>query len=109
MGERDRGHQVEKISRSFYCANGHESSPQFAASVAEEELPIEIDCSSCGFPAGPDRNNPPMVAKGEPYKTHLAYVKERRTEPEAAQILGEALQAIKVRRQKAAAAARTRR
>ena len=32
MGEKDRGHQVEKISRSFYCANGHETHPQFAAS-----------------------------------------------------------------------------
>ena len=33
-----------------------------------------------GLPAGRDKDNPPQVAKLEPYKTHLAYVKERRTE-----------------------------
>ncbi len=109
MGEKDRGHQVEKISRSFYCANGHETHPQFAASVTEEEIPTEIDCPHCGFPAGRDKSNPPLVAKIEPYKTHLAYVKERRTEAEAAQILNEALQAIRARREKAAAAAKARR
>jgi hypothetical protein len=34
----------------------------------------------------------------EPYKTHLAYVKERRSEEEAAQILDEALQQLRERR-----------
>jgi hypothetical protein len=32
-----------------------------------------------------------MPVKNEPYKTHLAYVKERRTEAEAVKILGDAL------------------
>jgi hypothetical protein len=32
-----------------------------------------------------------MPVKNEPYKTHLAYVKERRTEAEAEKILGDAL------------------
>ena len=91
MGEKDRGHQVEKISRSFYCANGHETHPQFAASVTEEEIPTEIDCPHCGFPSGRDKNNPPSPIKNEPYKTHLAYVKERRTEAEAKKILEAAL------------------
>ncbi len=34
----------------------------------------------------------------EPYKTHLAYVKERRSEEEAATILDEALQQLRERR-----------
>jgi hypothetical protein len=50
-----------------------------------------------------------LVAKIEPYKTHLAYVKERRTDAEAKQILDEALQLIRERREKAAAAAKARR
>ena len=105
MGEKDRGHQVEKISKSFYCANGHETHPNFAASVTEEEIPTEIDCPHCGFPAGRDKNNPPLVAKIEPYKTHLAYVKERRTELEAKQLLEEAIALIKAKRIAAASAA----
>lgn len=109
MGEKDRGHQVEKVTISFYCANGHENHPFFAASVEAEDIPQEIDCPSCGFPAGRDKENPPLVAKIEPYKSHLAYVKERRTDAEAKQILDEALQLIRERREKAAAAAKARR
>ncbi|MCU1534184.1 MAG: polymerase-binding protein RbpA, partial [Glaciihabitans sp.] len=45
-----------------------------------------------------DKENPPSVAKLEPYKTHLAYVKERRTETEAAELLEEALQQLRERR-----------
>ena len=71
-------------------------------------MPSEIDCPHCGLPAGLDKANPPLVAKIEPYKTHLAYVKERRTDDEAAEILDEALQAIRERRERAAAAAKAR-
>lgn len=109
MGEQDRGHHVERISRTYYCSNGHESTPFFAATVVAEDIPVEIDCPNCGLPAGLDKANPPTVAKLEPYKTHLAYVKERRTEAEAAQILEEALSAIRERREKAIAAAKARR
>ena len=38
------------------------------------------------------------MAKLEPYKTHLAYVKERRTEEEAATLLDEALDQLRARR-----------
>ena len=38
------------------------------------------------------------AAKTEPYKTHLAYVKERRTDEEAAQLLEEALEQLRARR-----------
>lgn len=109
MGEQDRGHHVERITVSFFCSNNHEIHPQFAANVALEDIPAEIDCPHCGLPAGQDKNNPPQVAKIEPYKTHLAYVKERRTDKEAAEILAEALQQIRERRERAAAAAKARR
>lgn len=48
------------------------------------------------------------MAKIEPYKTHLAYVKERRSDEEAAEILDEALALIRERRERAAAAAKAR-
>ncbi len=108
MGEQDRGHKVPRITLSFYCSNGHESHPMFAASANAEDLPTEIDCPNCGLPAGTDKSNPPMVAKIEPYKTHLAYVKERRTDEEASEILNDALTAIRERRERAAAAAKAR-
>ena len=44
------------------------------------------------------RHDPPAVAKTEPYKTHLAYVKERRSDDEAAQLLDEALTQLRERR-----------
>lgn len=108
MGEQDRGHHVERISRDFFCSNSHQSTQHFAATVNVDDIPSEIDCPHCGLPAGLDKANPPLVAKIEPYKTHLAYVKERRTDEEAAEILDEALQAIRERRERAAAAAKAR-
>ena len=48
-----------------------------------------------GLPAGRDKENPPSPIKNEPYKTHLAYVKERRTEAEAKKILEAALQKLR--------------
>jgi hypothetical protein len=51
-------------------------------------------------PANLDSLNPPPPPKIEPYKTHLAYVKERRTDKEAADILTEALQALRARRER---------
>jgi hypothetical protein len=55
------------------------------------EIPEEWDCPRCGLPAGPDKENPPMPPKIEPYKTHLAYVKERRSDKDGAAILQEAI------------------
>jgi hypothetical protein len=49
----------------------------------------------CGFPAGQDPENPPSPPRTEPYKTHLAYVKERRTAADGAAILDEALSKLR--------------
>jgi len=98
MGEQDRGFKAERITKSYYCSAGHVYSPQFAATVDPAEIPELIDCPNCGLPAGQDKDNPPTVAKHEPYKTHLAYVKERRTEAEAKELLEEAVTAVRERR-----------
>lgn len=98
MGEQDRGFKAERITVSYFCSAGHEYSPQYAANVESAEIPELIDCPSCGLPAGQDKANPPIVTKHEPYKTHLAYVKERRTANEAKELLDEAVAAVRERR-----------
>ena len=88
MGEAERGDSAPRHRVSFYCANGHETRPSFATEAA---VPSEWDCPRCGLPAGRDRENPPAAPKIEPYKTHLAYVKERRSDEDGEAILNEAL------------------
>ena len=44
---------------------------------------------------GQDQANPPAPPRVEPYKTHLAYVKERRSDADGEAILAEALQRLR--------------
>ena len=103
MGEQDHGYHADRIAISYWDALGNETVRYFAANLPDEEIPDTIDCPSSGLPAGRDKENPPSVVKLEPYKTHLAYVKERRTEEEAESLLEEALQQLRVRRGKLSA------
>lgn len=105
MGEADRGYQAPRVERNYYCSNGHATNRAFAANVEDLEIPEQLDCPNCGLPAGQDKDNPPIIAKHEPYKTHLAYVKERRTEDEANELLEEAVAAVRERRIRLAEAA----
>lgn len=98
MGEQDRGYHADRIPVSYWDEMGNETVRHFAANLPEEEIPVTIDSPSTGLPAGRDKENPPSVAKLEPYKTHLAYVKERRTEAEAAELLDDALKQLRARR-----------
>ena len=88
MGEAERGDAAPRILISYFCAQGHETSPSFAH---DAEFPTEWDCPKCGLPAGLDQQNPPQEIKTEPYKTHLAYVEERRNEEDGLEVLVEAL------------------
>ncbi len=94
MGEAERGEAIARFRISYWCLNGHETRPSFADD-GTVDIPEEWDCPRCGFPAGQDKNNPPSPSKNEPYKTHLAYVKERRTEAEAKKILEDALRRLR--------------
>ncbi|SCL15582.1 RNA polymerase-binding protein [Micromonospora nigra] len=80
---------------SYWCRNDHRVEISIAA---EAEAPPVWDCPRCGLPAGQDAQNPPGRSRPEPYKTHLAYVKERRTQAEGEAILAEALAALHRRR-----------
>lgn len=97
MGESERGDTAPRVDVSYWCANGHETRPSFAQEE-DLEIPEEWDCPRCGYPAGQDQSAPPSPPRVEPYKTHLAYVKERRTEADGAQLLDEALASLRARR-----------
>ena len=88
MGEAERGDSAPRRRIAFWCAKGHETRPSFAEDAA---IPETWDCPRCGWPAGRDRDNPPAPPKTEPYKTHLAYVRERRSDEDGEAILAEAL------------------
>jgi hypothetical protein len=95
MGEAERGESAPRVWVSFYCANNHESRPSFSSDVAVPEL---WDCPRCGLPAGQNSEAPPAPPRNEPYKTHLAYVKERRSTADGEAILQEALEKLRIER-----------
>ncbi len=95
MGENERGETAPRQYVSFFCANGHETAPAFAA---DAPLPDTWDCPRCGFPAGRAAEAPPSERKNEPYKTHLADVKERRSDADGEALLDEALAKLCARR-----------
>jgi len=92
MGEAERGETAPRRRVSFWCANGHESRPSFAV---DADLPDLWDCPRCGFPAGREKGNPPAPPRTAPYKTHLAYVRERRDDKDGEALLSEALEALR--------------
>ena len=63
--------------------------------ASDAAIPEQWECPRCGFPAGQDQANPPAPPRVEPYKTHLAYVKERRSDADGEAILAEALQRLR--------------
>lgn len=95
MGEAERGEAAPRVRVPFWCANMHVTRPSFASDAPIPEL---WDCPRCGLPAGQDKSNPPAPPKNEPYKTHLAYVKERRSDKDGAAILAEALERLRASR-----------
>jgi hypothetical protein len=95
MGEAERGEAAPRQSVTYFCSREHRTMIAFAI---EAQIPESWDCPRCGLQASLDSENPPPPTKIEPYKTHLAYVKERRSDAEAKDILEEALQTLRTRR-----------
>ncbi|HEY8112324.1 MAG TPA: RNA polymerase-binding protein RbpA [Actinomycetes bacterium] len=94
MGEAERGDSAPRFRISYWCANGHETRPSFAED-SSVQVPDTWDCPRCGLPAGRDNASPPAPPRTEPYKTHLAYVRERRSEADGEAILAEALEKLR--------------
>jgi hypothetical protein len=94
-GTTERIDSVPKRTVGYWCANRHHTEHDFAADVLP---PAMWDCPRCGLPSGQDEENPPAPPTVEPYKTHLAYVKERRSDEDGAALLAEAMQRLRARR-----------
>ena len=88
MGENERGELAPRTVVSFWCGNGHQVRIAFASEVVP---PQEWDCPKCGLVASTDRDNAPAPASTVPYKTHLGYLRQRRTQEEGEALLEEAL------------------
>jgi hypothetical protein len=95
MGERERGGSAPRQLVTFFCGNGHETTYAFAV---DAPVPETWDCQRCGSLAGTESSTPPTAKRNEPYKTHLAYVKERRSDADGDAILEEALARLRARR-----------
>lgn len=97
MGEAERGEAAPRQNVSYFCSQEHRTLIAFSV---EALAPDTWDCPRCGLPASLDSDNPPPPPKIAPYKTHLAYVKERRSDAEAANILDEAIKTLRDRRKR---------
>src|SRR6478736_1270803 len=95
MGEAERGEAAPRQAVTYFCSHDHRSVVTFAIEAA---VPESWDCPKCGLPASLDSENPRPAPKIEPYTPHLAYVKQRGSQTEAADLLDEAIQLLRSRR-----------
>ncbi|WP_157062799.1 RNA polymerase-binding protein RbpA [Actinopolyspora mortivallis] len=94
-GDVERGESAPRQQVEYWCDNGHRVRPAFAV---DAHVPDTWECTRCGLPAGRDRDNPPAPKRTEPYKSHFAYVKERRSDADGMELLDEALRKLRERR-----------
>ena len=71
---------------------------QKPGSRPDAQIPEQWECRRCGYPTSRDKDNPPAPPKVEPYKTHLAYVRERRDDRDGEALLNEALEELRARK-----------
>ena len=92
------GARQPRIHVSYRCAKGHET-PLIFAQLPEEQIPGVWDCRHCGGTATRDETKFALEdAPVEGFKTHLEYVKERRSSQDAEDVLAGALERLRARR-----------
>lgn len=87
-----------RIRVSYRCAKGHET-PLVFAQLPDDQIPGVWDCRRCGGPA--TRDGAQFGADDVPvegYKSHLEYVKERRSSQDAEDVLAGALERLRASR-----------
>ncbi|WP_426995744.1 RNA polymerase-binding protein RbpA [Pseudarthrobacter sp. N5] len=91
------GAPLPRIRVSYWCAKGHETRPVFVK-LPDDQIPVVWDCRRCGGQAtrgSADSALPDPVEDG--YKSHLEYVKERRSSQDAEDVLAGALERLRAR------------
>ncbi|MDQ0821128.1 hypothetical protein QFZ79_003503 [Arthrobacter sp. V4I6] len=87
-----------RLRVSYRCAKGHETALVFAQ-MPEEQLPGVWDCRRCGCTATRDEAQFGLEESPvEGYKSHLEYVKERRSSQDAEDVLAGALERLRAGR-----------
>jgi hypothetical protein len=93
----DHGNSLPRIRVSYWCAKGHETQLVFMK-LPQEQIPTVWDCRRCGALAARDglasADADPL---GDGYKSHLEYVKERRSSQDAEDLLAGALERLRAR------------
>ncbi len=85
MGEAERGDSAPRTNRvSFYCANGHET--RSCVRHGRRDSRASGSAFAAGYRPAPISRTRPPRRRTCLYKTHLAYVKERRSDEEAVAI-----------------------
>ena len=97
QGDDPLGERLPRICVSYWCAKGHETRPVFIK-LPEDQIPVVWDCRRCGGTA--TRDESPVELPHHPeegYKSHLEYVKERRSSQDAEDVLAGALERLRAR------------
>jgi hypothetical protein len=91
------GERLPRIRVSYWCAKGHETRPVFIK-LPEDQIPAVWDCRRCGAPASRDGQEAALLEPADDgFKTHLEYVKERRSDQDAEDVLAGALERLRAR------------
>ncbi|WP_081733288.1 RNA polymerase-binding protein RbpA [Paenarthrobacter nicotinovorans] len=91
------GTQLPRMRVHYWCAKGHETQLVFLK-LPDDQIPRTWDCPKCGLPSSRDPSHPAAAAPVDDlYKSHLDYVKERRSSQEAEVVLAGALERLRSR------------
>ena len=92
------GESLPRIRVSYMCAKGHETRPVFVK-LPDDQIPVVWDCRRCGATATRGQGQPEHQEEPEDgFKTHLEYVKERRSSQDAEDVLAGALERLRAGR-----------
>jgi len=90
--------RTPRIRITYHCAKGHET-PLVFAQLPDEQIPGVWDCRRCGGTATRDEAQFALEEiPAEGFKSHLEYVKERRSSQDAEDVLAGALERLRARR-----------
>jgi hypothetical protein len=96
--EPHEGVRQPRIRVAYRCAKGHETALMFAQ-LPEDQIPGVWDCRRCGGTATRDEAQFALEdIAPEGYKSHLEYVKERRSSQDAEDVLAGALEKLRAKR-----------